>query len=574
MSDDIAGVLFRHRSRLKEIADVLGRYGFARLADHAAAAADTGLRATAASRIADPDLVALTSGQRLRGALSELGTTWIKFGQMLSLHPDLVGNDVAAELAQLQSDVPPDPPGSAESTIKAELGVDASDAFGAFDATPMASASVAQAHRASLEDGTPVVVKVVHSGAQAKVLDDLELMRALAGFVEDRDEALAAYSPTVVVDEFDTMMRAAIDLRQELANLQLFTANFADEHDVVIPRPYPELSSTSVLTMSLLTGTKVTGRDSVIATGWDVDDLVRRASNIYLEMVFRDGVYHADPHPGNFLLPDGQHLAILDFGDVGHLSGPRKTQLEALLVAVGSRDVEEITDIVIDITHAPANLDTDRLSGQIGTWLSRYLAGSVANLDLVGMVNSGMQIMHSNRLTFPSDLALLFRVVVQLQGLSSSVGATVSLTELLQPYWEQMTLDRLNPISVGRRALRTLRGWERLLAAAPANLQPILRQLKDGTIGVEFRIHDADEVTDRLVDGILAAASILASAELIGRRTGPRIRDVSIPGAIALTVGVATWRRLLASRAGHRSTLSRIRQLVVPPSRGSAPHQS
>ena len=169
----------------------------------------------------------------------------------------------------------------------------------------MASASVAQAHRASLKDGTPVVVKVVHIGAQAKVLDDLELMRALAGFVEDRDEALAAYSPTVVVDEFDMTMRAAIDLGQELANLHLFTANFADEQDVVIPRPYPEISSTSVLTMSLLTGTKVTGRDSVIATGWDVDDLVRRASNIYLEMVFRDGVYHADPHPGNFPCPTG-----------------------------------------------------------------------------------------------------------------------------------------------------------------------------------------------------------------------------------------------------------------------------
>ena len=129
-------------------------------------------------------------------------------------------------------------------------------------------------------------------------------------------------------------------------------------------------------------------------------------------MVFRDGNYHADPHPGNFLLLDGQHLAILDFGDVGHLTGPRKNQLEALLMALGSRDVEEIADIIIDLTRAPADIDTDRLSGQLQTWLSRYLGGSVADLDFVGMVNSGMQIMHSNRLTFPSDLGLLFRVLV------------------------------------------------------------------------------------------------------------------------------------------------------------------
>jgi ubiquinone biosynthesis protein len=272
-------------------------------------------------------------------------------------------------------------------------------------------------------------------------------------------------------------------------------------------------------------------------------------------------------------LLDGQHLAILDFGDVGHLSGPRKTKLEALLMALSSRDVDEMTDIVIDITDAPADIDTDRLSGQLETWLSRYLGGNVADLDLVGMVNSGMQIMHSNRLTFPSDLSLLFRVLVQLQGLGSSVGAKVSLTELLQPYWEEMTLDRLNPVSVGRRALRTLRGWERLLATAPSKLRPVLRQLQGGTIGVEFRIHDADGVTDRLIDGILAAASISASAELIARRTGPRIRDVSIPGAVAATVGVVTWQRLTANRAGHRSSISRIRQLV-PPSQRSGAHRS
>ena len=149
---------------------------------------------------------------------------------------------------------------------------------------------------------------------------------------------------------------------------------------------------------------------------------MRRASNVYLEMVFRDGIYHADPHPGNFLLPDGQHLAILDFGDVGRLTGPRKAQLEALLLAVGSRDVDELTDIVIDLTHAPADLDVDKLNGQIGTWLNRYLGGNIADLDMVGATNAGMQIMHSNRLTFPGDLALLFRVLVRLQGWAALSG--------------------------------------------------------------------------------------------------------------------------------------------------------
>jgi ubiquinone biosynthesis protein len=360
------------------------------------------------------------------------------------------------------------------------------------------------------------------------------------------------------------MMRAAVDLRQELANLQQFTANFADEPDIVIPTPYPDLCGPDMLTMSLVTGQTVTGRDSVIATGWDVDELVRRASNVYLEMVFRDGIYHADPHPGNFLLPDGQHLAILDFGDVGRLTGARKAQVEDLLLAVGSRDVDELTDIVIDLTHAPADLDVDRLNGQIGTWLNRYLGGSIADLDMVSAANAGMQILHSDRLSFPGDLALLVRVLVRLQGLGRALGAQVSLTELLQPYLRKMAVDRLDPRTLGRRAVRTLRSWQRILADAPQTIRPLLQNLKDGTVHVELDIHDADGVADRLTDGLLGSASLLASAQLLSRGTGPRIGPVSAPGAIALAVGILTWRRLVRGRASYQSPLSRVEQLIRP----------
>jgi ubiquinone biosynthesis protein len=178
----------------------VGPPGFARLADHAAEACEPWHCEADFTRMADPELASLSAGQRLRGALSELGTTWIRLGQMLSLRPDLVGPDVAAELAQLQADVPADPPGTAEQTIKTDLGRDASEAFSSFEAAPMASASVAQAHRATMPDGTAVVLKVIHSGARARVRDDLELMRALAGYIESHDETLAAYSPTARAD--------------------------------------------------------------------------------------------------------------------------------------------------------------------------------------------------------------------------------------------------------------------------------------------------------------------------------------------------------------------------------------
>jgi ubiquinone biosynthesis protein len=155
-------------------------------------------------------------------------------------------------------------------------------------------------------------------------------------------------------------------------------------------------------------------------------------------------------------------------------------------------------------------------------------------------------------------------VLVRLQGMGGALGAQVSLTELLQPYLRKMAVDRLDPRTVGRRAVRTLRSWQRLLADAPATIRPLLQHLKDGTVHVELEIHDADAVADRLTDGLLGSASLLASAQLLSRGTGPRIGAVSVPGAIALAVGVLTWRGLIRGRAGYQSPMIRVQQLIRP----------
>ena len=388
-------------------------------------------------------------------------------------------------------------------------------------------------------------MKVVHSGARARVLDDLELMHALAGYVESHDETLAAYSPRVVVDEFDTMMRAAVDLRQELANLQQFTANFADEPDIVIPTPYADLCGPDMLTMSLVTGQRITGRDSVTAAGWDVDELVRRASNVYLEMVFRDGIYHADPHPGNFLLPDGQHLAILDFGDVGRLTGARKAPARGHAARrrfPGCRRADRHRHRPHPRSGRPRHRQAERSD--------RHLAQPIPRRQhRRSRHGRGDQCRHADHAQQPADVPRRPRIVVPSPsppaGCRQGIWAQVSLTELLQPYLRKMAAERLDPRAVGRQAVRNLRSWQRVLADAPRTIRPLLQQLKDGTVHVELEIHDGDGAADRLTDGLLGSASLLASAQLLSRGTGPRIGPVSAPGAIALAVGILTWRRLV-----------------------------
>lgn len=560
--DDLTIALVSHRDRLHRIGEVLARYGLSGWVTRTQATDDIGVFGSLLGRATDESLAGLTDGERLRAVLVELGTTWVKFGQMLSLRPDIVGADVAHELEQLQAAVPADPPGVAHALVEAELGGATTELFAAFEIEPFASGSVAQVHRAQLHDGTPVVVKVLHQGTDRIVADDLDLMLALARYLEAKDDEIARYRPTIIVGEFARMMRSAVDLGDERSNLDVFTANFAGEPDIVIPSAYATLSSHRVLTMSLIQGASMSDRASVEATGWDVDALVQRATNMYLEMVFRDGIYHADPHPGNFLIPDAEHLAILDFGDVGRLSNQRREQLESLVIAGVSHDSEALTDVVIDMTTPPPGTDVPQLRSDIDAWMNRYLLAGVGQLDVAGIISGGMHLMHQHRLVLPADVALLIRVLLRLQGLGQGVGTDVRVTELLEPYVRKMAAKRFDPRRRAHELLRNGRGWERLIATLPQDLTAILEQLRTGDLGVDFRIHDADGAVDRVVDGLIASASLLASAQLLSRRTGPSIAGISLPGIAAAGVGVLTWQRLAARREGHRSPVSQARRLV------------
>jgi ubiquinone biosynthesis protein len=554
--DDLTETLLKHRDRLNEIVSVLGRYGLAAWASREGTI--PGVRA--AKHVADAELENLSPGQRLRGALTELGATGVKFGQMLSLRPDLVGPDVARELEGLQASVPADPADVVRPLVEHELGHPIAELFATFDGDAMGSGSIAQVHRATLDDGTTVAVKVLHAGVDRKVLADLDLLQALARFIEPRDPELARYRPTVLVDEFQKMMHASINLSQELANLQRFSANFADEPDVVIPTPFPERSSTRVVTMQLIEG-RPFDRENIEAAGWDVDQLVDRAANIYLEMIFRDGVYHADPHPGNFLLLDEHRLGILDFGDVGYLSGPRKAQLEELVIAIGTRDVDHLTDVVVQMTSPPESVDVLQLRGDIDVWLNTYFMAGVAHLDMPAIVDSGMALMQTHGLVLPADLALLFRVMLRLQGLGRSVGTDVRVTELLDPYLGRILADRFNPKRIAAHAVRTARSWEHLIDSLPDEVLATLERVRTGELGVDFRVRDVDQGIDRLVDGLLAAASILGAAQLISRKAPPTIGGVSLPGLVSVGIGAVTWQRLAMKRPTHETLLQRAREV-------------
>ena len=342
--------LSKRTKRLNEIVQVFTRYG---LADS--------VKDSTPGRIkkwfVDPEgelLSQYSQAERFRMALSELGTTFIKFGQMLSARDDLFEPAVLAELKKLQADTTPDPPDVVRATVEVELGESVEDLYEEFDFEALGSASVGQVHAATLPDGTEVVVKLLHAGIEETVQLDLELMAQAAGIL-DRGSDMP-FSPSDVLSDFRRQLLNELDLQQEQRNLDRFIANFSADPKVKFPQPYPALSTRRVLTMDRLTGISLSDHEALEAEGLDLGALARQGADIWIEMIFRDRFYHADPHPGNLMvLPDGV-AGILDSGMVGRIDRRMLADLEDLVIAYVSKDVEQIADVAMRICEPPPGL--------------------------------------------------------------------------------------------------------------------------------------------------------------------------------------------------------------------------
>lgn len=386
----------------------------------------------------------------------------------------------------------------------------------------MASASVAEVHKATLKDHTRVVVKVVHHDAAARVRADLDVMRVVAEWLERSDADLERYRLVELVDGFAAMLRDALDLRTEAANLEAFGANFADDPRIAIPHAYRGLSSASVLTMTREEGRSPTGREAVERAGWEVDDLVAAVADVYLTMIFRDGLFHANPHPGNLLLTPDHRIAILDFGDVGRVLPSRRAQLDRMGLALVFHDDRSLADEILGVTDPPPETDLDAARRDLSDWVAGSLYGSIDEMDVPALADSFAEVMRRHALRVPDDLALLARTVLRLQGLAQSFGSQVDLLSLIAPHAVRLAREQLDPVALVLSGARTVRRWSRLLSDLPDELQQTLEALRAGRIAVESRFHDEDRVTESLVGGIVAGSSILAASQLLSRRTAVR----------------------------------------------------
>jgi ubiquinone biosynthesis protein len=481
---------------------------------------------------------------RLRMALTDLGTTFIKLGQVLGTRPDLVGPEVANELSRLQSGTPADGPEVAVATIEKELSRPLTECFLEFDRVAMASASIGQVHRAKLLTGQPVVVKVQHPGIEGTIRRDLSILSSLAALAE-RQEYLKRYQPTAVVREFRETLMRELDFRREMRNLQQFRRNFAADHTVTFPKPYPELSTGRVLTMQLLRGTSVGDVEKLKHRQIDCEALARQGAGVFVQMIFRDGFYHADPHPGNILIMAKGRVGILDGGMVGRIDDELRERIIEVLLAAADRDAPRLADVIALVCKAPANLDRGGLSADLMEVFAQYGAQSVAQFDIGGALTAVNRILHEYNLFLPSRLSMLIKCLIVLEGTAKRLNANFNLAELLEPYRRQFVLQQLSPENWLRKAKQLRRDWELLAEAIPRGFNNLLEQLQSGHFAVRIKHPPLEKSVDRLVYGLCTSALLLASALLWIHQVPPTIHGISILGASGYLIAAFLAIRVL-----------------------------
>ena len=501
---------------------------------------------------------------RLRLAMAELGPTFIKLGQVLSTRPDLVGVALAEELQHLQADVPADRPAAVREMVQAELGRPVEELFAEFDEQPMASASIGQVHRARLKSGEHVVVKVQHTDIERKVAVDLDILTGLAQ-VATRIPEFRIYRPEAIAGEFQRAFRRELDFGREQRNMRQFAQDFAGNETVHIPITYPDLSTKRVLTMELIEGTKLARTASLEEAGLDLDKIARRGAEMYMEMIFGNSFYHADPHPGNVLVMRGNVIGLLDFGMVGRIDERLHEDIEEMLMAVANQDAEHLTSIIVRVGSVPAELDRAALSLDVADFISLWGSRSLEDFDVSGALNEITEMIRRYQISLPARIAMLIKVLVTLEGTSRLLSPRFSLVEVMKPYRKKMILRRMSPGRQVRKMRRFYAQLEHMLEVLPRGIVDILEQVESGKFDVHLDHRGLEPSVNRLVLGMLASALFLGSSLMLSQEVPPLLADIwligripllqriSVPGvvgiALSVALGLRLWRAI--NKSGH-----------------------
>jgi len=551
----------RHLQRYREIAGVFIRHGFGELIDLLELQPYLALPRRLLRRWRQ-EALPLGAPQRIRLALEELGPTFVKLGQVLSTRPDLIPPAYIAELAKLQDSVPPAEWEPTQAQIEAELGAPLEEVFATFDPTPIAAASLAQVHAATLLDGSEVVVKVQRPNIRPTIEMDLEILFDLARLLQARTPLGELHDLPEIAEDFATTLWAELDFYREGHNADRFRANFADEPYLYIPQVHWDYTTRRVLVLECISGIKIDDIEALDAAGCDRHRLALNAARIIVKEILEDGFFHADPHPGNFVAMPGEVIGAMDFGMVGHLGRREKDELIRLYTVAVQLDDERLVDQLIRMGAAAGQVDRAGLQRDVARMLRKYQGLPLDAINTSEVIEESMSLAFRHHLHMPSEYWLLGKTLGMMEGVGLKLDPGFDVFAVSQPYVRRFMWQQFSPRTLGKKALRGSQEWGDLVLAMPRRISHLLDDAEAGNLSANLHLPEIpdlmarlDRIANRLSMSILLAALIMGLATLVpafnlAEQWGLVIALILISFAGASTLGL--WLIFSIWRSGRK----------------------
>ncbi|HEY6837632.1 MAG TPA: AarF/UbiB family protein, partial [Geobacteraceae bacterium] len=458
--------------RYRNIIRVLFKYGFDNFLDYLNLSQFIA-RSKRIFRRDESKLALLSSAERMRLVLEELGPTFIKLGQLLSTRPDVIPKSYVDEFAKLQDMVPSFSESEVREQIRNELKAEIETIFSFFAPVPLAAASIAQVHRARLLDGTDVVVKVRRPGVVELVEADIDILMGLALLAQRHFPGSEIYDPVGLVREFARTIRREMDFTREGHTIEKMRANFRGDETMYFPRVYWESSAKGALTLEYIDGIKVSELSALDAAGLNRRLIAKRGADAFLKMVLVHGFFHGDPHPGNVFILRNDVICLLDYGMVGRLDAEMKGTLVDLLMALVNRNVDEVIALLDFTGDIPDILNTRGLKRDLGEFIDSYYAVPLQDIEVGRMLTEFIDIVTTYHIKFHPDLMLLTKALVTIEGMGRELDPRFDMVEHVRPFMEKAIRERVSP----RRMVKEVEGHVSSLLQLSRNLPKDVKEL-------------------------------------------------------------------------------------------------
>ena len=522
------GKRIRHIKRYRDVAKVLARHGFGYIVEEMGLLHMLSLpkRLFTDTEKVDP----LSTGERIRQVIEELGPTYVKIGQIASTRADIISEEILQELEKLQDNVPSFSFAEVARIIEQELGSSIEAIFLTFDEKAIAAASIGQVHRAQLRTGERVAVKVQRPDIKAMIETDLEILLDLATLAEHRMPRMERLQLREVVEEFSKSLRNELDYTIEARNAEKIAKQFIDNRTVHIPTIYWDYSTRTVLTMEFVEGIKLNDFESIEKMGFDRKVMSERLVRALFHQVLIEGFFHADPHPGNiFFLRDGT-ISLIDFGMVGRLTKDMKHNFASMVIAMMRQNTEGMIQAVLRIGIVPEEVNLPRLTDEVDQLREKYLDVPMSRISLGEAISDLFKVAFRHHIRIPSDFTLLAKCLLILEGIVEKLDPELSILDMAEPFGIQLLKERYRPSTIAGRIWHNITDYSDLLVSLPKQMKELIRDLLRGRIHLEVSVPELDlflrkldTISNRISFSIvLLSFSIVMMGLIIASALGPQ----------------------------------------------------